>query len=305
MARRSRASLLLLPVVVPLALLVLADPAAASMKDDPQVVFTGQVVVPQGQTVGDVVIFNGDTTVDGTVRGSVTSFHGDVSISGAVTGSVTSFNGSVDVADTAHIGGDLSTRSRPSVAAGATIDGSRKRIPVQQIVGNVGWISSIAVWIAISVSTFVFGVLLLWFAPRAAEAVALAGLQRVGASIGWGFALFLGIPILAVISLVTIVGIPLGVGTLLGLALIYTLGYTSASFWLGRVLVKPPANRFLAFLVGWAILRVASIIPFVGGLVWLAATVFGLGMLGVAARRAARPQPAAPPPMPGTPVPAG
>jgi hypothetical protein len=296
--------LLLIPVLVPVAVLVLAPSAAAKSGAETQVVFTGQVVVPTGQTVGDVVIFNGPTTIDGTVRGSVTSFHGDVSISGTVTGGVTSFNGSVDVADTAHIGGDLSTRSRPSVAAGATIDGSRKRIPVQQIVGNVGWISTIAVWIAISVSTFVFGALLLWFAPRAAEAVALAGSDRVGGSIGWGVALFLGIPILAAIALVTVVGIPFGVGTLLGLALIYSLGYTAASFWLGRVLVKPPANRFLAFLVGWAILRVASIVPFLGGLVWLAATVYGLGMLAVAARRAARPQPAAPPPMPAPQVPA-
>jgi Polymer-forming cytoskeletal len=296
--------LLLVLVAIPLVLLVLAVPAAASSKADPQVVFTGHVVVPKGQTVGDVVIFNGPTTIDGTVRGSVTSFHGDVSISGTVTGSVTSFNGSVTLANTAHVGGDLSTRSRPSVASGATIDGSRKRIPVQQILGNAGWISSFAVWIAISVSTFLFGVLLLWFAPWAAEAVAVAGRERVGASIGWGIALFLGIPIFAVITLVTVVGIPFGIGTLLGLALIYTLGYAASSFWLGRVLVRPPTNRFLAFLVGWAILRVASIVPFLGGLVWLAATVYGLGMLGVAARRAARPQPApttatpAPPPMP-------
>jgi cytoskeletal protein CcmA (bactofilin family) len=295
--------LVLAAVVVPLALLVLAAPAtASSSKADPQVVFTGQVVVPQGQTVGDVVIFNGPTTIDGTVRGSVTSFHGDVSISGTVTGSVTSFNGSVTLADTAHVGGDLSTRSRPSVAIGATIDGARKRIPVQQILGNAGWISSVAVWIAISVSTFVFGVLLLWFAPRAAEAVAVAGRERVGASIGWGVAFFLGIPIFAAIMLVTVVGIPFGIGTLLGLALIYSLGYTAASFWLGRLLVKLPANRFLAFLVGWVILRAASIVPFLGGLVWLAATVFGLGMLAVAARRAARPQAVAPPPMPAPPM---
>src|SRR5436309_4999788 len=117
--------LLTLCVTVPLAalfLLVLAAPAwaADAGTDEPQIVLTGQVVVPAGQTVGDVVICNGPATIHGTVRGSVTSFHGDVSISGTVTGSVTSFNGSVDLADAAHIGGDLSTRSRPSVAAGAT-----------------------------------------------------------------------------------------------------------------------------------------------------------------------------------------
>src|SRR5437867_3282570 len=118
--------LLLIPVLVPVAVLVLAPPAAAKSGAETQVVFTGQVVVPTGQTVGDVVIFNGPTTIDGTVRGSVTSFHGDVSISGTVTGDVTSFNGDVTVSSDARVGGDLVTQSAPNVASGATVEGDRR-----------------------------------------------------------------------------------------------------------------------------------------------------------------------------------
>ncbi|HYX79450.1 MAG TPA: hypothetical protein VE976_02450, partial [Actinomycetota bacterium] len=55
---------------------------------------------------------------------------------------------------------------------------------------------------------------------------------------------------------------------------------------------------FLSFLAGWAILRVATIVPFLGGLVWFAATVYGLGALAVAARGAGRIRAPAPPPMP-------
>ena len=39
-------------------------------------------------------------------------------------------------------------------------------------------------------------------------------------------------------------------------------------------------------LVGWAILRVVALIPILGGLVWFAAVVFGLGALAVAIWRA-------------------
>jgi hypothetical protein len=44
----------------------------------------------------------------------------------------------------------------------------------------------------------------------------------------------------------------------------------------------------LAFLAGFGILRVLALIPFVGGLVWLGATVWGLGALVLAARAAGR-----------------
>ena len=35
----------------------------------------------------------------------------------------------------------------------------------------------------------------------------------------------------------------------------------------------------LAFLAGWGILRVIALVPFLGGLAWFGATVFGLGAL--------------------------
>ena len=38
------------------------------------------------------------------------------------------------------------------------------------------------------------GLLLLWFAPRAADAVIEAGTKAVGLSIGWGAAVFFGLP---------------------------------------------------------------------------------------------------------------
>jgi hypothetical protein len=109
-----------------------------------------------------------------------------------------------------------------------------------------------------------------------------------GRSVGIGFAVFFGLPIAALIALITIVGIPFGAGLLLALALLFWIGYVAAAIAIGRLLVKPPTSRLLAFLAGWLILRVVAIIPGIGGLVWFLATVFGLGALAVAARRAGR-----------------
>jgi hypothetical protein len=47
-------------------------------------------------------------------------------------------------------------------------------------------------------------------------------------------------PLLAIIALVTVVGIPLGLGLLAALLLIYALGYSAAAWILGRSLVRDP-----------------------------------------------------------------
>jgi hypothetical protein len=70
---------------------------------------------------------------------------------------------------------------------------------------------------------------------------------------------------------VTIVGIPLGLGVLAALALIYTLGHSATAWILGRRILRPRTPWVLAFLLGWAILRVLALIPIVGGLIWFAA----------------------------------
>jgi cytoskeletal protein CcmA (bactofilin family) len=305
MGRVATTVLLVVPIIVALAVPAAALPSFRASDAPPQVVLTGRVVVGSGETVGDVVIFDGPTTIDGTVRGSVTSFHGDVTISGMVNGDVTAFNGTVRLTAGAVVRGDLVTASPPRVDPGATVRGRERRVNRGVLFGRIGWISRFAVWVAVTFSILVFGLLLLLFAPRAAEAVARVAEQQVGRSIGWGVALFLGIPLVSILALVTVVGIPFGVGMLLALAAVFSLGYTASCFALGRMLVKQPRSRYLAFLAGWGIVRAVSLIPFLSGLVGLVATVYGLGILAVAARwRVAAPAvPAGPlPPPPPAPV---
>ena len=81
-----------------------------------------------------------------------------------------------------------------------------------------------------------------------------------------------------------VVAIPLGLFTLLALGLLYTVGYVAGAHAIGRLLVKPPTSRFLAFLAGWGILRVLGLIP-----AWRSRVApgvdLGLGALWVASRR--------------------
>ena len=90
---------------------------------DQQVILTGRVTVSEGESTGTVVIFDGPATIEGTVRGDVVAFNGRVDVSGHVTRNVVAFNGPVILGPTAEVDGDLVTRERPEIDAGATVRG--------------------------------------------------------------------------------------------------------------------------------------------------------------------------------------
>jgi hypothetical protein len=234
-------------------------------------------------------VFDGDAVVDGTIEDSVVVFNGSTTVSGSVAENVVSFNGLVTIRSGAEVGGDLVSRQTPVVEEGATVRGETRANPgelFRQPLPFFGWI---AAWLAVSVSVLVLGLLILWLAPRGADAVADVWRTATGPSVGWGLILLIGLPLLAVVLLITLVGIPFGVGLLLALLLIYSVGYTLGALIVGGWIVKPPRSRMAAFLVGFVILRLLALIPFVAGLVGAAAAVIGLGALAVAVWRARRP----------------
>ena len=289
---------------------LLAAPAGAvngtdELTNNDQIVMNGRLIVAQGDTVDSAVLFHGSATIDGTVTKSVVVFDGPTEISGHVQEDVFVFNGTVTVRSGAQIDGDLVTSETPTVESGATISGQQQRVSTRFDAGAVGVASRFAWWLGYSVSTLVLGLLLLLFAPRIDAAIVRAMRGRTGASIGFGALVFFLLPIVAVFMLVIVIALPLGLFMLLALALLYTVGYVAGAHAIGRLVVKAPAtSRFLAFLAGWAILRVIALVPALGGLVWLLASIFGLGVLWVAGRLAAG-QPTEPHTIPPAPRPAG
>ena len=274
-----------------------AGPALADAQtgDDPFVVLTGELSLPAGQTSGDAVILNGDATIDGDVHGQVVALNGDITVSGDVEESVVALNGTVTISAGAHVGGDVVSRDRPVLASRDAVDGDIRRVSRFNVrFGEFTALSRVIVWLATSVSSFLLGLLLVLLVPRAMDATARTASGRFGPSIGFGFLTLIGLPLVSILAIGVLVGIPLGIGLLLALALLYWLGYTAGAYAFGRRLVSAPSNRVLSFLVGWGILRGLALIPVVASLVWLAATVWGLGALVIAARTAGRQAPSAP-----------
>jgi hypothetical protein len=207
-----------------------------------------------------------------------------------VNGDVTVIRGRAEVGSGARVDGDVRSSERPRVASGAHVTGDVKKLDLSGILAAIGFGLLIFWWVAVTVSTLVLGLLLLAVFPRALDAGVRVGRSR---ETWWqalliGLGLVIGLPIVGVLAIVTLVGLPLGFGVLGALGVLHAVGYVTGAYFLGRAIFREPKNRFVAFIIGWGILRVAAVLPGFGALVWIAAAVYGVGMLAHAAFRAGR-----------------
>jgi hypothetical protein len=262
----------------------LVVPALASAQTDPtdteprdQIVLSGDVQVRRGQEVGEVVVLRGTATVAGVVRGDVVVLDGRIDVTGQVSGSVVSVGGSVALGPSSRVVGDVLAHDRVIAAPGARVDGDVRQGVTFTFRTPIEALGAFAPWLAVWCSVLALGLLLLLLGPKAADAVATAARRSPWVSVGWGFVAFVALPLAGVIGVFTLVWLPLGLGLLLSLFLLYSVGLAWSAFALGRVLWHEPRSRVVAFVIGWAILAAVAAIPIVGGIVWVAGAVFGLG----------------------------
>lgn len=278
-------------ILVAAAPVVLATlPASAAVGDEvapDQIVLSGRADVPRGRTVGQVVVFRGVASIQGVARGDVVVFSGRVSVAGQVSGNVVALDGAVVLAPTAQVRGDVISRGAVTVRRGAQVQGEiRENVPLSMR-GPVEILGPLATWLAVSVSGLLLGLVLLWIAPRASESVVATARRAPWASAGWGIGVVVGLPVITLLLAVTLVGLPLALVVVLALGLALFVGYAWAAWILGRALLPPPRGRIVAFLAGFAVLRLVGAVPVVGGVTWVLAGAFGLGA-GIVAMWSAR-----------------
>ena len=286
----------------------------------------GRISVDGGLLVGaDEVVdglagaINGDVRIDGVVADGVYVISGDVRITGQVRDDVIVIDGDVRVAGgrvggdivviagraivtspDAVVGGDIRSTEEPRVARGAEVNGSVDKLGAGGLFGNVMFTLLMLLWVAVTISTALLGLLYVWLFPAAAESTVRAS-RDVGRTIAWGVALAIVGPVLAVVLVATLVGLPLGLGLGAGFVALCGVAYVTSALCLGRTMIKGTAtsSRIGAFFAGLGILRAAAILPGIGALVGFAATVYGLGAIANAVwrgRRAGIPDDGPPPP---------
>jgi len=248
------------------------------------IVFTGDVIVPRGLTVGEVVVVLGTVTVLGSVEGDVIVLEGPVTISGRVAGDVVAIDGRVRLQPSAQIGGGVLAGSTVEVEEGAEVGREIREGVRISLAGPVAALGALLTPLAMAVSTLLLMLVLMLLAPRGVDRLGTVVRTAPFVSAGWGLLLAVLVPVLAVAAVATILGLPLGLAVLLGSGLLFLLGFVAASWGVGRAIV--PGSRRGALFAGWGIGAVVGLVPLLNVAMWALGSIFGLGLLAVATWRA-------------------
>jgi hypothetical protein len=182
----------------------------------------------------------------------------------------------------------VASRTAPT-AARNTVRGHVQRLDVNSLFAGFVVVILAVLWVAVTLSTAVLGLLFVWLFPRAADAVVVAG-RRIWASFFLG--LFLGVlaPVLGVVIIASVVGIPLGVAVFGTLAVLIPLGYVASALIFGRLMVhgSGTSGRLGAFFAGFGILRFGALVPGLGFVIGFFFSIYGFGAVIIAAWRGGR-----------------
>ena len=238
-----------------------------------------------GKIGGSLTIFIENLNLDGGLGGDLMVFGKHVTLSGKVGGGIKMKGDLLTINSAAQVDGPIYDQGHrepevsPQAKLASPVDFHKMESKPAYLEGHY------YVWQLIWLAAFVlFGLVLFQLMPKfAAEAVTDA--ERYGASFGLGVLVFFGVPIAGLIACVTVVGLFVGISTcFLWYASLYfaqiIVGALVGQWLMGRTTELWPLIGRMA--VGVAIVRLATIIPVIGGWVKFGVMLWGLGALSVA-----------------------
>lgn len=279
----------------------------------------GGSVVVRGHVTGDVEAVAGSVVVTGTVDGDVTGAAGSVRIDGTVGGRVRVAAGSlwigsdamidgdvdaavgsatiagtvggtvrigadsIDLRPSAVVEGDLAYEGTLEMGEGATVEGTVREDP-DLVFGPGVRLPTVPPGVGLLygfLAHLLLGAVLLLAFPLFSSRTVDRALDDPLRSGGVGLLLLVGIPVVAVLVMLTVVGIPFG---LLGLglyALLLWVGFVYGAFALGSLALSRVGreHRWGALALGLAVLVALQWLPVLGGLLRFVALVAGFGAL--------------------------
>ena len=267
----------------------------------------GDITVPAGEHADAVIVINGTATILGEVN-TVIAIDGAANLRGARTESVVAVRSPIELgADTVVLGDVMTLDSLVHRTGNAEVTGEVKDLAGMLIgIGAVLAPALLLLWIGFGLATIAAGLLLAGLAARQVRDAEGLISHQPGLTLVSGIVGLVGVPIVAVLLMITVVGAPLGVAILLMVwPLVAFIGYLVAGIWIGdwvlhqTVRGQGSERPYLAAIVGVLILEVLAIVPVAAFLVALA-SLFGFGSVLLLALRTLRSHPSSQPAVTGS-----
>jgi len=257
----------------------------------------------QAKVGGSLTMFASNGNVDGELGRDVLYFGELLNISGKIKGGVRMKGNSLDIASTSEIGGPVrfEGHKKPEVSPGAKLASPVEFVQIQH--KSEYRSAHYYVWQVILAAAFVlFGLVLFLILPEFSKQ-AVTNAERYGASSGLGVLVTFGIPIAAIIACITVVGLFIGISTLLlwYASLLFAqvvIGAVIGQWLLGRTNETWPLIGRM--VVGLILVRLSAMIPHLGFWIKFGVIVWGIGAISLAIYR--RFQPVIAPYTPSTPM---
>ena len=277
-------------------------------------VHAGNVTVGPGERLRDVVAIHGDVRLSpGSSARQVTAVLGSVELEPGATveQEAVAVGGNVHVAPGARVSKDVvSVGGEVVIDPGGSVDGEQVSVSVpglSSLVGLAGTSGSkgaLSPLLRIAHALAKFAVffalaLLVWvFAPQRLEGVTSAiGKQPLKVLLA-GLLGTLAMPVLTVLLVVTVVGIPLIAVQVVAILVAAIVGYSALALYVGRAFPVASAKAVLQLALGTALVVVVSEVPVVGPMAMVSAWLLVFG----AVLRTRFGQASAASPMPTTPA---
>ncbi|CAG0949342.1 MAG: hypothetical protein MPEBLZ_02276 [Candidatus Methanoperedens nitroreducens] len=250
---------------------------------DNVLVFTRNLVLEKNARITrDLTLGAGTATIDGTVNGNINGGASDVEMNGATKGNVTvNISNNIKVSPGATIGGNLEyTAPRPGEISGI-VSGTTtyKETPVRR----ENFMSRLPGEILGYLWLLLIGIVSLILAPELTQKISDNISVKPLKNLLWGLLFLIVTPIVAVLLLVTVIGIPLG---LILLVVYITLLYISRIYiglWVGQYVLgklkQETKSRVLAMALGLIIVVIGINLPIIGGFIHFIIILLGLGAI--------------------------
>ncbi|MFZ5392535.1 MAG: polymer-forming cytoskeletal protein [Patescibacteria group bacterium] len=254
----------------------------------------GQVDINEYSVIaGDVYVAGGMVTIGGEIKGKLHVSGGKVILNGIVDGNTVIEAEDFSMGEDAKVLGDLKYVAKERLVDNGEENVSGKveftkfedmTVPAVDI-GKAAWVGQVSGWLVGVVMMFVVGLLFVLLFKKFSDSICQNYVKKMGWSLLIGLLMWIVIPVLSIIVMITVVGIPLGIMMLLAYGIVWYLAKVMAGLAVGSLILSRKNDRaggmVLSLAIGLLVTELISVIPFVGWLFDLVLMLAGMGAIGM------------------------